>query len=274
MKRPTTIAADEVPSVFDDKCIQRLAKLGLPPEAKQPERFPPAILKAVETFIRDAAVVSSNDVNREITGLYRAALHRDYQKTADRVRHLSTAARAFLNKRRVAPGLGWKVPDDPGELLDPATQDQVCENIVSLCRIGAHWKKSRNRPSGRPSMTFVPHLHAPPLQRHFPKRSAELNFVMNLQLAYRQATEEMPPLTVRRVTPTKRLIRTKHPRKRLPPFAVMVRECLKLVGRPDADGVELINKLQSRANKQLWKLAPKDKRGRPLPGSRLSRSKP
>jgi len=273
MKKPAIIAADAVPYIFDVQCIERLAKLGLPSDAPHPERFAPAVLRAVDIYVDEAVVVSSNEINREITGLYRAAVGREYHDVADRVQLLSAEAHAFLKKRRVPPSLGWKIPDDPDALLDPATQDQVCENIVQLCRIGGRWEKSRDRPSGRPSMTFVPHLHAPPLRPHFAKRSAELNFVMNLQLAYRQATDEYPPLAVRRVTPTKRLPKTKHLRKRLPPFALMVRECLKLVGRPDADVVGLINGLQSRANKQLWKLAPKDDKGQPLPGSRLSRSK-
>jgi hypothetical protein len=256
VKRQPTITADAVPRIFDDERIKRLASEGA--KDADLEILAKAVRKAVDIYLSEAAAVSSNDIHHQIARLYRAAVRRKYQETGDRVRKLSAGALAFLKKRRVPPSLGWKIPDDTDVLLDPATQDQACETIVSLCRIGGHWQQGRQRPSGRPSMTFVPHLQAPPLRRHFSKRKAELNFVMNLQLAYAEATGKLPPLTARHVTSDKRLASTVHMRKRLSPFALMARECLKLVGRPDADVVELINELQRRANKQLQKLAPKD----------------
>jgi hypothetical protein len=283
MKRRTTLAEAGVPCIFDDACTERLSKVGKLSWAANLKRFGMSLCASAAAYVREAAVVSGNDVNREITKLYRAAVRpkRKYNLVHDLVKGLSAEAKVFLKKRPVPPSLGWRIPDDPDILLDPATQDEACDGIVRLIQTGGKWKRGRKRPkkgrkrqSGVRSWTFEPLLYAPPLRTHPPKRSPELNLVMNLRLAHLEATGMLPPLAVRHVTPTRRLLKTAHPRKRLPPFAQMAKECLVLVGRPDVDVVEMINKLQRQRNAKLKKPAQnKGKKGKRI-ARRLSPRKP
>jgi hypothetical protein len=167
------------------------------------ERFGISLCVSAVIYVREAAVVSGNDVNREITKLYRAAVRpkRKYDLVHGLAKGLSAEAKVFLKKRQVPPSLGWSIPDDADILLDPATQDEACDGIVRLIQTGGKWKRGRKRPkkgrkrqSGVRSWTFEPLLYAPPLRTHPPKRNLELNFVMNLRLAYLEATGMQPPL--------------------------------------------------------------------------------
>jgi hypothetical protein len=76
-----------------------------------------------------------------------------------------------------------------------------------------------------------PRLIAPLLQRHVPKRAAESNFILMLQLAYLNLTGRDPAFTARH-----------NALGRFPLFAIA---CLKLVS-PDANTIEIINELQRR----------------------------
>jgi hypothetical protein len=252
MKKPTIIVASAVPRIFDDACAERLSKILGVSWAANLTRFGASVRVAVTVYVRDFEVTDSNAVNREITTLYREAVRPKpkFDLVADLRSRLSPEARAYLNERAARPSVPWKLPD-PDALLQPSMQAKACDEIVRLCQIGGHWKQGRKRPSGRHSMTFVPHLHAPPLRAHVAKRSPELTLLINLQLAVLEATGMLPPQTVRHVTPDSRLPKVRYPRKRLPPFAQMAKECFRLVGRRDVDVGNLMNKLQRRRNEIL-----------------------
>jgi integrase len=88
------------------------------------------------------------------------------------------------------------------------------------------------RDDGKRSRAWRPLLHAPKRTRNFAKRDAELNFIMWLQAAWLEATNELPSLAA-------------NP-KRPGPFARMVRKSLELIGAGHADAVGLINELSRR----------------------------
>lgn len=232
-----TPSLDDVPRIFSDGRVRQLAadaKLplddGLPP-------FAAAIRIAAETYIRDANIPSDNAVHREIKALYNAAAKRRHAEVAERIDALSNRTRDFINKRSAMPSIPWKIPA-AAALRNEAKRDDACATIASLLRIGGRWKQGRRRPSGKRSMSFIPELYAPKLQKHLPKRKAERDFVMWMQLAYLNATEQSPPHTAHHVNRG--------------PFARMVKACLQLVGAQAADVVELINELQ-RQRRQMRK---------------------
>src|SRR6478752_6408673 len=108
MKRRTTLSEADVPRTFDDACIERLSKVGKLSWAANLERFGISLRVSAVIYVREA-VVSGNDVNREITKLYRAAVRpkRKYDLVHGLAKGFSAEAKLFLKKRPVPPSLGW-----------------------------------------------------------------------------------------------------------------------------------------------------------------------
>lgn len=231
-KKVRSIPAPEaVPLIFSDERVQQLAaEAKLPPDADLP-RFAAAIRSAAEIYIRDISTADDNAVHHEIKALYSAAKRHRYAETAELIDNLSKRTREFINKRAERPSVPWKIPA-AGALRNEATRDNTCAAIVSLLRIGGRWEQGRRRPGGKRSMSFVPTLYAPKLQTRPEKRKTERAFVMWLQVAYTEATGQLPSLTANPERPG--------------PLARMAKACLKLVGMPAVDAVELINGLHHR----------------------------
>src|SRR5262249_23934952 len=101
-----------------------------------------------------------------------------------------------------------------------------------LCQFGGAYGEGRRRGPAKRSRTWRPLLYAPQLCRNFPKRAAELNFIIWLQIGWLDATGKLPSLAANPDRPGR--------------FARMVRECLQLVGASHADAVGLINELNKR----------------------------
>jgi len=109
--------------------------------------------------------------------------------------------------------------------------------IARLCQFGGGYVEGRRRPAGKQSRpVWDPLIHAPKPQRNFAKRNAERNFVMWLSVAWLEATGVVPSRTARHDDAS----------REVGPFARFSRECLRRVGAPDADIVELINELHRR----------------------------
>ena len=213
------IAADDVAHVLDDNCVEWLACLGNLPAGNM-RTLAAGIRDAARIYARDAREPTTvNELHNEIQMLYKAAERRQYQQVAEMLAALSTRARDLLNDRGARPNLGIRLPS-PETLRDDAHQEAACSDVTRLCRTGA-------------DAAGTPMLYAPKRSRHFPKRSAERNFVVNLRLAWLEAVGEPPPATV-------------NPSRSDRPFANLVRDCLKLVGAPHADAVGLINELNKR----------------------------
>jgi hypothetical protein len=226
----------ELPGIFDDKCIQQLVRIDHRLRTANIKVFAAGVLKAAELFVGDASTATDNEVHYEVDGLLRAAeravrarKRKDvaYEDVAVRIERLSERTRTLLNDR------GWARLPVPQVLRDSAGQCAACEIVARLCRIGACWQEGRRRPGGKQSMTMLSVLHAPMLQQHPARREAQLNFVMWLRLAYLEATGTPPPPTAHAGRPS--------------PFAKMVQVCLDKL-QAGANAVEMLNELHQRRN--------------------------
>jgi hypothetical protein len=215
------IAVRDVTRVLDDNCVEWLACIGDLPAAADMRVFADGIRDAARIYARDAREPANvNELHSEIEMLHKAAKRREYELVANMLAaELSATARDLLNERGARPNLGIQLPS-PEALLDDVQRETACSNVTRLCQDGADG-------SGAPV------LYAPERSRHFPKRSAERNFVINLRLAWLEAVGEPPAATV-------------NPSRSDRPFANLARKCLRLVGAPHADAVELINELNRR----------------------------
>ena len=226
------ISPADVPIVFNDDCISYLAELSKLPKVADKSRFGRAIHDSVQIYLRDAAMLNENDIHREIARLHQAARFRRHEKSFELITNLSPQTRAILNRRNL-PGVVLLIDSSP--LLDPARQRQACEQLATLCRMGAKPKEGRKRPGGKRSKTLAPDLYAPPASRHFEKRAAERTFLMWLRIAWLDATGEK-----QRARTAARTLDI------LGPFAKFVCECLNLVGAKHVDGIALINEAKER----------------------------
>jgi hypothetical protein len=114
---------------------------------------------------------------------------------------------------------------------DKAVRIAACETIRSLLSRGGQWQEGRRRAGGKQSIKWQPNLIGPQLRRHVPKRKAESEFVLGLQLAYLIATG--------------RTAFTAHP-ENMGPFARIASYYLRLIAGPGPNAAEIINELQRR----------------------------
>ena len=237
------ISADQVASIFDEVCIRRVAQIAKLPAQADIGRFGESIREAARIYARDAESPTVNDLHDAIAALHRAAERRLYKKVSVLLADLYPAARDLLSKRaaklqrrnlarvsqrRARPSPRIMLPT-PETLSDLQARDAACANVVSLCALGGGFVEGRKRPSGNRSRTWRTGLYAPARRSHVPKRSEERTFVIWLQVAWLESTGTAPAKTAHH--------------EDVGPFARMARECLRLVGAPHADAVEIINQL-------------------------------
>jgi hypothetical protein len=223
------VVATDVLRIFDDACINRLADLGRLPEDADRERFAEGVRGAAGIYAREARIPTVNELNADIAALYGAAKRKRCGQIAALLEKLSPQARKLVSKR--ATRLSLELPA-PEELRDTTQQQKACAAVLRLCQYGGGYVEGRRRPSGKRSKTWRVLLHAPKRSRNFPKRQAEYDFIMSLQLAWLEATGKPPSLAANA--------------ERLSPFARMVRKSLELVGADHADVAGLINELNRR----------------------------
>lgn len=238
-RRARILGTQDVDVVFDDSCIERLAKIAKLPAEADLKAFGGAVREAARIYIRDVHLPTANELHAEIASLYKAADGREFEEAARLQQHLSPSARDLLTDRGA---VNLELPEADA-LLDIGRREAACEAIAALCRVGVVDVEGRRRPSGRRSRTRETLLYAPDPRRNFPKRAAERDFVMWLRIAYRQATGKEPPRTARHSDDT----------HALGPFVRLVNECLRLLGAETegckdgvVDAVELINSLANR----------------------------
>ena len=223
-KARNPIAANDVPRVFDEACIERLACIGRLPTHADKAKFAAGVREAARIFARDACSPNVNELHNEIDGLYWAAEQRRYEEVRQRIERLSKPSLYLLTKRGELPAFD--------SLRDPAQHDRACAVVERLCAVGG---RNASR-SDRRGTVWRPLLNAPDKQRNFPRRDAERNLVMWLQIAWLEATGVRAPQTARHADAG----------RSLGSFARIAQECLRLVGAADADVVELINELRRR----------------------------
>ncbi len=237
-KRNHPVATDDVPRVFDDPCIDRLARVGELPASADRQRFADGVREAARIYARDARKPTWNEVSEEIERLHNAASRRQYDRVADLIEALSLEARRLLKARESTPGFentGLKVPSSKA-LRDPVRREQACDVMRRFCSFGGRFIAGRLRRTGKRSITWKPLLHTPEPTKHPSRREAERQFIMYLQLAWLESTEKSPTATV-------------NPSRSDRPFANLARECLRIVGAGHADAVGLINDLNARRRK-------------------------
>jgi hypothetical protein len=249
-----TILPERITIVFNDPCVQRLGLLAKLPRGADMQAFAAGVRDAAFLYAGAARQPNSNQVRAEIRALYRSAARRDFGSLAELLENLSDPARLLLSRRH-RPAAVHSVPavagqpdrprrsairprverglPAPADLRDPMHREHACVAVERLCLLGGRYADGRRRPSGRRSRpNWQPELYAPPPSRHFAKRAAEREFVTLLRFAWLEATGKQPARTARHDSPG--------------PFARLVDECLRLVGAPYADAIELINDLHRR----------------------------
>ena len=211
-KRRHVIAADEIARVFDDACIDELAKLSKLPRGADIAAFARGIREAARIYARDALIPNDNELHKEIAELQRVARSRKYERVADLLRGLSPRARLLLEERGARPNLHLNLPS-PEIMRDEQNRDNAIETILMVTEVGGRSIKGRLRPSGKHSCSNQWRLHAPDPRRHFSKRDAERWFARWLRLAWLDAANETPARTAN------------HDNRG--PFARLLRECLQ-----------------------------------------------
>ena len=212
-------APQQLTRILDGKFIQGLAQQAKLSWAANIPRFAAAIRDAAQRYVAAMATPSDVAMHDEIKALYSAADRHRCKETATRISKLSEQTRAFLKGRGDRPSVGLEIPE-PDALRDPARQRGACETIARLLRVGMKGGK--------------PLLYAPQPRPRPPRREAELNFIMWLEVAYTEATGMLPSYTANPNRPG--------------PFARMVKTCLGKIAR-GADAVGLLNKLHDRRTK-------------------------
>jgi len=224
------ISAADIPRIFDDACVDELAAGRLPAAADR-KCFAEGVREAARIYAQEARAPTVNELRAEIATLHAAAERKRYGQVADLLEKLSSKASELLSKR--AARLSLELPA-PKSLHDTA-QQQACEVVLKICQYGGKYDEGRRRRSGKRSRTWHPLLVGPERRRNFPKRDAELNFIMWLQVAWLEATGQLPSRAANAARPD--------------PFARMVESCLKFIGAGHANAVGLINELNRRRRK-------------------------
>jgi hypothetical protein len=222
--------------VFDDACISRLAALAKLPEDADLTKFADSVRSSVLNYLQAKERLSPNELHGQIERLCLLASKQQYAALAMAVEAMSADARARLNGRYASikdrmPN--WRIPS-VAELQDPATCAKAADGLIALLEFGEEWVLGRNRPSGRRSITRRSVTIAPTPSRAQPRRDAERDFVMWLQIALARAGAKVP-VTAHHDKPG--------------PVTRMVGECLLLAGATGAANavglaVQIINDLK------------------------------
>ncbi len=191
------LSEGDVSTVFDDKCIGKLASLAKLPANADIKAFAAGVREAAQIFTREAQIPNANELHSEISELHDAAERRRYDQAANLLANLSPRAREMVMERAVRPSLKTELPSAEA-LRDVRRREAACAKIATLCRIGGRLVPGRRRPGGKQSRPVMrPLLYAPEPRRNFSRRDAERDFVMWLSIAYYEATGTAPARTAR-----------------------------------------------------------------------------
>ena len=203
------ISVDEIPLVFSDRAVAKLAVNARLPDGTDMQRLAKDIRAAAAQYARDADQPTPNKVRRELDALRRAAERREYRKLKQLLAEISDPARELLEIRLADIRDGhtrknhrdtWFLPE-PEELSDPTRRDVACDMVYSLAVTGGFRVEGRARGGSRRRHRMQVRLIAPEPSRSEPRREAERTFVMWLRIAYHRATGRMPPSTAQHYRP-------------------------------------------------------------------------
>jgi hypothetical protein len=216
------IEAEDVERVFDDACMDRLAKIAELLNTADRRRFDAGVRDAARIYAEDVRKPNVNAVHDEFKKLYQPVSACDCEQVAVRIERLSPQLRELFETREARPAFkkaGLKFPSAE-DLRAPDRSKVACDVVRRFCSMGQGPRQH-------------PLLFAPARIRRPARREAELRYVTNLRLALLEATGSNPQATVNPSRPDR-------------PLAKFVRECLILVGASHADAVGLINELNRR----------------------------
>jgi hypothetical protein len=224
----SVIEVEQVEQIFDDSFIETLVKIAGLPSGADIKRFAESIREAARIYARDVREPNANELYREIDELHHAAKRREYERVASLVESLSAKALYMLNNAAAT-----NLPP-PAALRDHALRKDACEIVARLCRFGGGRIEGRMRPSGKRSISWRWTIYGPTPSRNLPKRLAERDFVVHLQLAWVESVGRKPPQAANI--------------NRLGPFALMVLACFKRVGAGSSEAAVVghINELNRR----------------------------
>lgn len=256
-------AEADVPQLFDDVCIDHLAKRSRLPATADRQIFADGIREKACIFARNIRIPNANELNDEIAELHRVAEARQFEDVANLLGKLSTRASDFLRARverishvnagqpsrpRVTvmgrngevltrkPTVPWSVAlPTSDDLRNESRREHACATVAMLCRTGGRYVEGRRRPTGKRSKpNWQWELFAPEKTTHPARRRVEREFVDGLREVWFRSTGKMPSRTA--------------DRRNLGPFARLVQECLKLVGayHENTSVAELINQCEAR----------------------------
>lgn len=241
MNKYGALTPSDVPKMFDSVQMQGFAsKLKLPPTCVS--QLGEDVRTSVLDYLSKRAGLSNDALRREIEALYRSADRKKYTELARAIENMSPATRHELERRRKSiseKDPGWRIPD-PAELRNENTRERAAAGLKALMQVGRCRTEGRKRPNGKRSRdTWDPILHAPHPTRAEPRREAERDLIIHLQMDVTNAGGQVP--------------RTGN-REKVGPFVVFAAEVLKLVGAagphnnvsPTGMAVELLNSLQKR----------------------------
>jgi hypothetical protein len=277
-RRNRIIAEERTDTVFNDDRIRSLAAAHKLPTATDLKVLGARLRDAAWFFAHEVRIPNGNELNDEISDLYRLAnrafcvieskgrsarltskghntlpvktgIAEMFESLAKARENLSVEATELLNSH------GTTELPSPNALRDVKQREAACRVIAELCSFGGSFVSGRRRPTGKRSRHHLrPLLYAPERSSGFAKRDAELNFIERLGFVWKEATGKSPPRTARHIDkpPTtlgeqaeaRRRARARH--TTLGPFPGFAKDCLTLAGVRDADVVELINELDRR----------------------------
>jgi hypothetical protein len=245
-KRRHPIEKSAVPEVFNAARIDELLEIGRPREPFDKNVFATGVCAAAVLYAQEARVPDVNDLYREYERLHKALIGTQrptaWAKAAALFRDLSPTALDRLARMRRT--LTLPTADD---FDDPTRCERARDIVFSLLNPQARLCVRTTRKVRYELCGLFP-------TKSFPKREAELKFVMRLRLTWVEASRDQPAAYQRASRGGNA--------DRKGPFVQMVQRCLELVGSSYADAVGLLNELNRRSN-QTDKRAPANIYGKP-----------
>jgi hypothetical protein len=285
VSRPGALAEQDIDSILDDACIERLAKLAKLPANADLDAFSKEIREAARIYARDVRVPNGNEIHADIERLYREADGRQYDRVAELLDCLSAEARELLCRRRARILTADELRAEAAEL--PKAADQVRGQMNALLTaddrepivfLDALSPQTREFLTGRVPANFdLPHADS---LRDARKRDAACEVIAALcrfgggyvegrlrpsgkrsrtwqPLLYapepqrnfqRRAAERyfVTMLSLAWLEATGRPPARSADSRKPGPFARLVTKCLSIVGAGHANAVELINELNRR----------------------------
>ena len=222
-KEPKPFAEFEVNETFSNAVIRALTVDNYFAGTDR-TKFAGEVRRAAVRYARSTQIASADKIRACVADLYAAAEARAIEEVVKQIKHLPPNVREALRMRakrsQAAAGSDQKLWEWPTmeAFSDEATAKNACEALTRICAIGM--RQTRKRRTDGVWLVPVPSIFAPPPSQAKPRREAEQEFAMLLQLAFSATSERTAPSRANiSVSP-------------LSPFIVLLAECLERLRIP------------------------------------------